>query len=94
MSDELTACREAAEQGDAAARFSLGEIYYQGHVIPQDHIQAHLWWNLAANTGDELNQEIKDIAYDLRFSLEQIMTSAQIAEAQRLANEWKIRREE
>ncbi|MGH7182625.1 MAG: hypothetical protein ACREJN_11695 [Nitrospiraceae bacterium] len=92
MSDELTACRKAAEQGDAVTQFSLAEMYYQGQVIPQDHIQAHLWWNLAANAGDEWDQAMKENAYDLRFSLEQIMAPAQIAEAQRLASEWTMSR--
>lgn len=93
MSDELVepfhACQKAAEQGDAAAQYSLGEMYYQGQLIPKDHVQAHLWWNLAANAGASGDQELKDKAYDLRFCLEQIMTPAQIAEAQRLAREWE-----
>ena len=91
MSDELAACRIAAEQGDAAAQYSLGLKYYYGEGVPQDHIQAHLWWNLTANAGDEWDKEMKEHAYDLRFSLEQIMTPAQIAEALRLASVWKMK---
>ena len=90
MSDELAACRIAAEQGDAAAQYALGLRYYYGEGVPQDHIHAHLWWNLTANAGDEWDQDMKEHAYDLRFSLEQIMTPAQIAEARRLASEWKM----
>ena len=94
MSDELAetfhACRNAAELGDAAAQFALGDMYYQGQSIPQDHIQAHLWWNLAANAGDEWDKELKDTAYDLRWCLEQDMTPEQIAEALRLASEWTV----
>ena len=94
MSDELAeafhACRKAAEHGDAAAQYSLGLKYYYGEGVPQDHIQAHLWWNLTANAGDEWDKDMKEQTYDLRFSLEQIMTPAQIAEAQRLASEWKV----
>ena len=95
MSDELAetfhACRNAAEQGDAAAQYSLGLKYYYGEGVTQDHIQAHLWWNLAANAGAEWDKELKEQAYDLRFCLEQEMTPEQIAEAQRLASEWTMK---
>ena len=90
MSDELAACRKAAEEGDAAVQYALGLKYYYGEEVPQDNIQAHLWWNLAANAGAEWEKELKDKAYDLRWCLEQEMTPAQIAEAQRLASEWQM----
>ena len=94
MSDDsaemFQACRNAAEQGDAMAQFSLGMKYYYGEEVPQNDIQAHLWWNLAANAGDEWDKELKDKAYDLRFCLEQEMTPAQITEAQSLASEWTM----
>ena len=95
MSDELAeafhACRKAAEHGDAAAQYSLGLKYYYGEGVEQNHTQAHLWWNLAANAGAEWEKELKDKAYDLRWCLEQEMTPAQIAEALRLASEWKMK---
>ena len=94
MSDELAeafhACRNAAELGDAAAQYSLGLKYFYGEEVQQNDIQAHLWWNLAANAGAEWDKEMKEQAYDLRFCLEQEMTPEQIAEAQRLASEWKM----
>ena len=90
MNDELAACRIAAEQGDAAAQYALGLKYYYGEGVPQSYIQAHLWWNLTANAGDEWEKELKDKAYDLRWCLEQEMTPSQITEAQRLAGEWKM----
>ena len=93
MSDELAACRNAAEQGDAAAQYSLGLKYYYGEEVEQNDIQAHLWWNLAANAGDEWEKDLKDQAYDLRWCLEQAMTPAQLTEALRLASEWAIKQE-
>ena len=94
MSDELAetfhACRNAAEQGDAAAQYALGLKYFYGEEVPQDNIQAHLWWNLAAHAGAEWEKELKDKAYDLRWCLEQEMTPDQIAEALRLASEWTM----
>ena len=95
MSDEFAetfqAYRNAAEQGDAAAQYSLGRKYYYGEGVLQDYIQAHMWWNLAANAGDEWDKELKEQAYDLLWCLEQEMTPAQIAEALRLASEWTMK---
>jgi len=78
--------RKAAEQGFAAAQVYLGQLYAKGRRgVPQDLVQAHLWYNLAAAiTGN------KD-AVEYRDSLARRMTPAEIAEAQRLAQEWKPR---
>ena len=53
-----------------------------GKGVPQDYVQAHRWINLASLDGDEVLRE-------LRNGLEKRMTPAQIAEAQRLARNWK-----
>ena len=74
------------EQGDADAQFSLGLMYRKGQGVPQDYTVAlkwaHMWFNLAAAQGHEQARENRDIISDG-------MTPAQIAEAQRLAREWK-----
>jgi len=72
----------AAEQGDAPAFANLGLMYEQAQGVPQDFIQAHMWFHLAAANGDEFSAERRDV-------LEMKMTSAQIAEAQKRAREWK-----
>ena len=80
--------RRAAGQGDAAAFTNLGMMYARARGVPQDFIQAHKWYNLAGVNGDRKAAEARD-------SLANQMTSAQIAEAQRLAREWKpIRNQE
>jgi uncharacterized protein len=38
---------ELAEKENTDAQFNLGEIYYKGRGIPQDIVQAHMWFNLA-----------------------------------------------
>ncbi len=78
------ACEEkkAAEQGDEVAQFSLGDMYESGTGVPQDYVLAHMWFNLAAAKG-------YPFARDRRDYLAQYMTPDQIAEAQRLAREWK-----
>ena len=74
--------RLAADQGNAHAQVNLGGMYYTGQGVPQDHVQAHKWFNLAGTGGVEDGRKGRDI-------LAKQMTPAQIAEAQRLALEWK-----
>ena len=73
--------RKAAEQGHDGAQHSLGVMYIYGNGVPQDYVEAHKWLNLAAAQGNEYAAKARD-------TLPQ-MTPAQIAEAQRLAREWK-----
>ena len=74
--------RKAAEQGDAQAQYNLGLMYHEGQGVTQDFVQAHKWFNLAAATGHAT-------AAKNRATVAAKMTPAQIAEAQRLASEWK-----
>ncbi len=68
--------RLAADQGYAAAQFLLGLMYRDGRGVPQDDVAAHMWLDLAGS------QKVRD---DVAAG----MTPEQIAEAQRLAREWK-----
>ncbi|MGA9851037.1 MAG: tetratricopeptide repeat protein [Roseiarcus sp.] len=81
--------RKAAEQGYATAQFSLGEMYADGRGVPQDAIMAHLWFNLAASRAMAADFATRDQALRNRDELAAKMTPAQIAEAQRMAREWK-----
>jgi TPR repeat protein len=74
--------RKAAEQGDPHARFQLALMYEDGLGVPQDYATAHMWLNLAAASGYK-------IAAQARERVAKQMTPAQIAEAQKLAREWK-----
>ena len=74
--------RRAAEQGNAGAQNNLGFMYGNAQGVPKDYVLAHMWLNLVAAKG------LKD-AGELRDFLEKDMTPAQLAEAQRLAREWK-----
>ena len=74
--------RLAAEQGHAVAQSNLGVTYAKGKGVPQDDVLAHKWFNLAAAQGDASAKKNRDIVTDR-------MTREQIAEAQRLAREWK-----
>ncbi len=74
--------RRAAEQGEASAQSNLATKYYTGKGIPQDYVLAHMWANLAASQGGE-------DAVEKRDAMATLMTPEQIAEAQKLAREWK-----
>ncbi len=54
---------------------------HYGHVKP---LQAHMWFSLAAARGGGDYAKVRD-------QVAKLMTPAQIAEAQRLAREWKPR---
>ena len=60
-------------------------MYLQGQGVPQDYIEAHKWFNLAASKSSGKGY---DVAVNSREGIAEKMTPAQIAEAQRLAREW------
>jgi TPR repeat protein len=74
--------RLAAAQGESAAQVRLGLAYHDGDGVPKDFVLSYMWFNLAAAQNEEN-------AAGARDQLAQKMTPAQIAEAQKLAREWK-----
>ena len=78
--------RRAAERGHAKAQYGLGVMYAGGVGVTQDEVQAHQWLNLAAASGEEEARERLD-------NVARLMTPEQIAEALRLAREWREKRQ-
>jgi uncharacterized protein len=74
--------RLAAEQGLLSSQYNLGNMYADGHGVPQNYVEAHRWTNIAASQGNEPARKIREAVADR-------MTREQIAEAQRLAREWR-----
>ena len=74
--------RLAAEQGFALAQSNLGGMYISSHGVPRNSIQGYMWASLAAAQGNE--KAVKGLEL-----LEKSMTLDELAEAQRLAREWK-----
>ena len=74
--------QKAAEQDYFMAQFKLGAMYENGRGVAQNYVMAHMWYNLAGLLGME-------IAHEERDRIAEEMTPVQIAEAQRLAREWK-----
>lgn len=75
-------CFRAAEQGYADAQNNMGAMYQRGEGVPQDYVQACKWYNLASAQEAKNAKENRDI-------LRNIMTPAQIAEAQRVSREFR-----
>ena len=76
--------RKAADQGDATAQSKLGVMYLSGRGVPQDYVEAHKWYNLAASRSNEISRRMGERDIEERDTLTKQMTPAQVAEAQRL----------
>ena len=74
--------RPLAEQGNAHAQYNLGVLYDNGLGVPLDKVRAYVWFTLSAAQGREGAATFRDL-------IARRMTPAQIAEAQKLAREWK-----
>ena len=61
-------------------------MYEKGQGVPQDYVAAHLWLNLAAS---RWTAKDRGRAATIRDEVAEKMTPDQLAEAQRLAREWK-----
>ena len=81
--------RLAAEQGYARAQYNLGFRYATGQGVRQDYVQAYMWFDLAASRYSASEAEDRDDAVHDRDLAASRMTPAQLAEAQKLAREWK-----
>jgi uncharacterized protein len=78
-------------------QYNVGAMFASGRGTAQDYVQALMWFTLAAAFGDtkapdplgiELVNTSKYTSLEQRDRLVALMTSAQIAEAERLAREW------
>jgi hypothetical protein len=74
--------RLAANQGNDLAQRRLGQMYERGEGVQQDNVKAYMWYSLGASKGVEAGARLRD-------ALAKRMDPDQIAEAQKLAREWK-----
>src|SRR5262249_45313682 len=72
----------AAVQGDSMAQLQVGALYSLGQGVRRDFVQAYFWLSLSAAQGNAKAVKARDL-------VSARMTPNQIAEAQRLASEWK-----
>lgn len=78
--------RRAADQGNGGAQNHLGLMYFRGEGVAKDYILAYMWATLAAEQG------LEQAALGLEMLVKE-MTPDQIAEARRLAREWRPKEE-
>jgi TPR repeat protein len=74
--------RRSANQGNDLAQRRLGLLYERGDGVPKDYVQAYMWYKLGAANGGKSGAIMRD-------ELAIRMTSDQLAEANKLAREWK-----
>jgi tetratricopeptide (TPR) repeat protein len=84
--------RRAAEQGMPDSQVNLGVMYYNGQGVPKDYVLAHMWLSLAASKYPASAKNLND-AVQFQELVDSKMTPEQVAEARRLAREWKPKKE-
>jgi DNA-binding NarL/FixJ family response regulator len=88
--EALAGCRRAAERGQGAAQFRLGQAYRDGGEIPVDRVAAYMWFLVA----ERCDRDLSEASRTARSRLAVHMTPDQIAEARRQASTWFHHREE
>lgn len=82
-----------ADQGNPSAQYNLGGMYASSRGVsqgvPHDLVQAYKWFSLAASRAQR--NDLREKAIKARDLVATAMTPARIAEAQKLAREWKPR---
>jgi len=74
--------RLATDKGSADAQYNLGGMYATGQGVQQDYVNAYMWLSMSAAQDEQSAIKSRDL-------VARHMTRAQIAEAQKLAREWK-----
>ena len=78
-------------------QYNLAAMFAAGRAISKDNVQAYMWFTLAAKFGDVRSPELpgvtafgasKETALEQRDKVAALMTSAEIAEGEKLAREW------
>ena len=81
--------RPMAEQGYPGAQNNLGVMYRDGLGVPEDDMQAYIWFSLAVSSyppGEDHDRSAKG-----RDALAKFMGPDQIAWVEKKAREWKPR---
>ncbi len=81
-SEALKWWRLAAEQDRAEAQFNLGVMYHKGEGVTKNNLISHMWHSFAVLNGLKKSEEY-------RVKVTRNMTPEQIAEAQKLARDWR-----
>ncbi len=76
--------RKAADQGYAAAQYSLGLLYLHNQGVPQDYRKAYFWLNLASSAySDKSEGSLERNVVSARNSAAQHLTKSSLLEVQK-----------
>jgi TPR repeat protein len=78
--------QKSADQGNVYAQASLGILYHSGKGLPHDDVQSEMWLTISA---DHAPKDDRDTIVEMRDSVAARLTPQQVAEARKLAHEWK-----
>lgn len=85
---------KAAEAGLPNAQTSLGFMYFSGEGVVKDYVKAHMFMSIAS-VNEILSEHpqlrithSQEMTRAKKVEIEELMTSSQIAESQKLASEW------
>ena len=84
--------RRAAERGQASAQHNLGTMYAEGLGVPQDYVQAYMWFSIyeAAGAGKAAGSPYIYVGKVSSYrDIADLMTPAEVSKAERLAREWR-----
>jgi uncharacterized protein len=82
-------------------QYDLATMYASGRGVAKNNVQAYMWFTLAASLGDVRSPDSRgailfgasrETSLEQRNKLATSMTSAEIAEGEKLAREWSPRR--
>jgi len=82
--------QKSADQGNAYAQASLGILYHSGKGLPHDDVRSEMWLIISA---DRVDKDDRDTIVEMRDSVARHLTPRQLAEAQKLAREWKPKKQ-
>ena len=84
--DALQLPERTARGGPAMAGDGPGPASHDTQTVPQDYVRAYMWLTLASRHG---TGAVRDGARQGRVRAERKMSAAELAEARRLAREWR-----
>jgi hypothetical protein len=79
--------RLAASQGDAISQYGLGTLYQRGYGVEKDFVRAYVWYDIAATNAVGMPPPFDKDASQLRDSIAKLLTSEQLLEAKKLADD-------
>ena len=77
--------QQAANQGYALSQSCLADCYYHGLGVPVDYVQSYMWCQISFTLGEEF---VKSATTETLRRLKSKITEDQIAQGQKLADEW------